>query len=127
MVYYRPHRGSLPDAMRESKEFESTEDMLNYICDKHNSFVDWFQITPEEIYIKEYGDDYRVGWENCFICCFERPSKIKNIDGYKRYFACTDEDDWMKEDYPVGVIGMFSTNYDKSIIQQYMKHIKAEF
>lgn len=127
MVYYRPHRSSLADAMRESKEFESIESMLNYICNEHNSHIDWFQITPEEIHIHEYGNDYRVGWRNCFIICFERPSKIKNIDGYKRYFACTDEDNWMKEDYPVGVIGMFSTDYSKSICECYINNIKEDF
>ena len=114
MVCYRPHRGSLADAMRESKEFKSIKAMIDYICNEHNSHIDWFQITPEEIYIKDYGSDDRVGWRDCFICCFERPSKIKNIEGYKRYFGCTEEDDWMVEDYPVGVIGMFSTDYKRT-------------
>ena len=36
------------------------------------------------------------------------------IEGYKRYFGCTEEDDWMVEDYPVGVIGMFSTDYKRT-------------
>lgn len=114
MICYRPHRGSLASAMKELKEFESIKDMIDYICNEHNSHIDWFQITPEEICIKEYGNDDRVGWKNCFICCFERPSKIKNIKGYKRYFGCTEEDNWMVEDYPVGVIGMFSTNYNRT-------------
>lgn len=124
-VYYRPHRGSLESSMRESKEFKSIKDMLNDICTDHNSCVNWFQITPDEIYISQYihGDE-RVGWKNCFACCFERPSKIKNIEGYKKYFGCTDKDDWMVKDYPIGFIGMFSTNYDKNVIKQYMDSIK---
>ena len=108
MIYYRPHRGSLDDSMKELKKFETKNDMLEYICYEHNSRFHFFQITPEEIFIEEYGSDERVGWGNCFICCFEKPSKIKNIEGYKKYFGCSEKDKWFANDYPTGVIGMFT-------------------
>jgi len=111
MVIYRPHRSTLVDAMALAKEFETTETMIEHVCEEHNSRCDWFQITPEEIYIHPYGSDERVGWHNCFILCYERPSKIKNIEGYKRYFGITDEELTDTDDEPCGVMGMFSTDY----------------
>lgn len=117
MVIYRPHRGSLSDAMKEAIEFDSIEDMIEWICKDHNDSCNYFQITPEEIYISDYGSDERVDWHNCFICCYERPSKIKNFEGYKKYFGIVNEDDcdWVVNDQPVGVIGMFSTDYDRKV------------
>lgn len=123
MICFRPDREGLDEAMENMKKFETIEKMLKFICDEHNSEVDYFQITPEEIYIEDYGDDDRVGWKNCFIICFERPSKIKNIDGYKKYFNCTEECEWIKKDFPVGVIGMFTTDYDENILQEYMNNL----
>ena len=121
MIMYRPHRGGLAEAMLESKEFYTVEDMLDWICTKHNYGTPWFKITPEELNISDYGSDERVKWHNCYIVCFERPSKIKNFEGYCRYFGIKDDpslpDDDREmaivEDIPCGVIGMFTTDYDK--------------
>lgn len=113
MVMYRPHRGGLAEAMLESKEFNTVEDMLDWICIEHNYKVPWFQITPGEIHISDYGDDERVKWHNCFICCFEKPSKIKNYEGYCKYLGAKQNDSWIINDQPCGVIGMFTTDYDK--------------
>lgn len=42
MVIYRPHRGALKEAMAEAKEFNSIDEMKQYICDKHNRSIHWF-------------------------------------------------------------------------------------
>lgn len=112
MIIFRPHRSTLSAAMALAKEFETTEDMISYVCEEHNHNCEWFQITPEEVYIHEYGSDERVNWHNCYLLCFERPSKIKNIQGYRRYFGITDEEWEETLDEPCGVMGMFSTDYN---------------
>ena len=111
MVIYRPHRGSLADAMKFAKEFATIEEMLEYICMDHNEFAPWFTITPEELCYHDYGKDERVGWHNCFIVTFERPSKIKNLKGYCNYLGIKEENIILDE--PIGVFGMFSTDYSK--------------
>lgn len=115
MVTYMPHRGSLSDAIKETREFDSVEDMLRWICDDHNSRIDYFAITPEEICIIPDRPDERVGWNNGFMCLFERPSEIKNFEGCKKYFGIEDEedDDAIINDYPLGIIGTFSTDYNR--------------
>lgn len=121
-VIFRPHRSTLSQAMAESKEFNSVNEMLNYICEKHNYNIPWFQLTPEEIYIeKQSSGDERVGWHNLYYLMFERRSKIKNLEGLMLYFGIKDDpslpdddrDTYMINDEPIGVIGMFSTDYDK--------------
>lgn len=61
MVKYRPHRGGLAEAMAESREFETIEEMIAYICAED----DFFKIEPEDIIVGEpHGHDFRVGWMN---------------------------------------------------------------
>lgn len=112
-VIFRPHRGALDEAMKEAREYSSIFEMLHDICNEHNYHVPWFVITPEELYIekRKLGDE-RVGWHNLFYLTYERPSKIKNLEGYKKYFGISDDDIVFEEDFPTGVIGMFSTDYD---------------
>ena len=111
MVMYRPNRGTLSEALEQAREFDSVEAMLNHVCTEHNKEFAWFQITPEEICSERYGSDERIGWHNCFMLLFERPSKIKDIKGYQNYFRLTDEKLESMADEPRGVLGMFSTDY----------------
>lgn len=114
-IIFRPHKGGLDESMSEAKEFANVDELLNWICEQHNCSVPWFKITPKELYIeKQNFGDARVGWNNMFFVFFERPSKIKNIRGYKKYFGL-DEKDFKKRlilNRPVGVIGMFATDYN---------------
>lgn len=113
MICYRPNRRWPANAMAEAREFNSISDMLQFICDEHNSLIGFWKITPEELCLSyDYceGGDPRVGWNNIHLITFERPSKIKNIHGYMMYFGI-DADKYIKDDLPVGVIGMFTTDY----------------
>lgn len=122
MYIYRPHRGGLMDALLLAKEFDTKEDMLNYICEDHNSYCPWWQITPDELFILDQNSpDERVGWHNMFWIVYERPSKIKYIDGYKKYLGLTEEDIAFKDDTPCGVLGSFSNDYDIEIQKQWME------
>ena len=72
MIIFRPHRGSLSEAMSEAKEFENEEAMRKYIS------MDWCKIAqdyilPEDIVIeKETINDDRNGWEDTMYVCTNR-------------------------------------------------------
>lgn len=66
---YRPHRGSLADAMAEAVELSGREAVL-----RHIGRVDaWSGFNPELVEITPYGvgnpphRDDRIGWENVHI------------------------------------------------------------
>lgn len=59
MIKYRPHRGSLMDAMAEYKEFDTVDDMIQHIVHEW-----WGYIDAEDIVIGENrGPDERIGWK----------------------------------------------------------------
>ena len=108
MIIFRPHRGSLLTAMKESKEFLSLKDLLNYIVEEHNKMCSFFQIDINDLSIKLYSNkDDRIGWKDVFIICFESYDNINDKIGYHKYF------NGEKYNHPCGVIGFFSTDYKK--------------
>lgn len=122
MVIFKPHRGGLEEAMAEAVEFNSIDEMLSYICNDHNKYIPYFQIKSSDIYIEksEYGDE-RIKWHNLFYLMYERRSKISDYEGLLKYFGIKDDptlpdderDIYVIEDNPIGVIGTFSTNYER--------------
>lgn len=61
-IKYRPHRGTLAEAMAELKEFSSIEEMFNSIrCDHPNAFA------FSDIYISYYCYDSRIDWETYVV------------------------------------------------------------
>ena len=59
MVKYRPHRGSLADAMAEYKEFDSVDEMIHHIVHEWSGYI-----SAEDISIGEnQGADDRIGWK----------------------------------------------------------------
>ena len=83
MIKYRPHRGSLGEAMKEAREFETTEEMKKFIMnDLNNSgFGKLFDIN--DIVIGDVlGDDDRIGWKNVRHVCIKR---IGDADYMKAY------------------------------------------
>lgn len=66
-ILYRPHRGSLADAMAEIKEFKSEKELREYIVAKEKEWG--YNTKPENITIKLYSDlgDDRIGWPNSYI------------------------------------------------------------
>lgn len=65
MVWYRPHRGSLSDAMREAKQFLSVDEMKNAICRDFMEQYGFPLVDACDITLSEpIGDDERVGWKN---------------------------------------------------------------
>ena len=108
MIIFRPHRGYLSTAMKESKEFFSLKDLLNYIVDEHNKTCPFFQITTDDLNIRLYSQrDIRIKWYDVFVITFESYDRVKDKKGYLKYF--NDE----KYNHPCGVLGFLSTSYEK--------------
>ena len=83
MIKYRPQRGSLAESISESKEFNTLDEMYDYIISEWNNIGEL--ISKEDIYISEnFSKDNRTDWiENRYVCLnrlgtlrFETPSCI---------------------------------------------------
>ena len=92
MYIYRPHRGLLADAMKESKEFNTKEEMFNYIVETQGNFLGQRCFGVEDLIIKDNPVvDHRIGWLDTRYVCTKR---------------------WGDEVYAVPqCIGMCATNY----------------
>ena len=62
MIIYRPHRGTLADAMAEAKEFPSETEMKQFIA------YLW-DVPPENIVLRDPIDDNRNGWHDTRYVC----------------------------------------------------------
>ena len=66
MYIYRPHRGSLDEAMRECKEFETKEAMIAFISVESSYLTGKPLYDPQDIIIgSSVINDYRIGWKDC--------------------------------------------------------------
>ena len=61
-ILYRPHRGTLADAMAEVKEFSSIKEMREYLAQDHKNAFD-----ISDIVISYYCYDDRIGWETFIV------------------------------------------------------------
>ena len=58
MIKYRPHRGSLDEAMKEYQEFDTVDEMIQYIVKDWSGYI-----SAEDISVgKIQGEDDRIGW-----------------------------------------------------------------
>jgi len=93
MIIYRPHKGSLVDAMAEAKEFNNEQEMKEYIVKYWDNYLSLDDIVIDDNPI----NDDRIGWKDTRYVCTKRLG----------------EDDYMKKyGYPQ-CIGMCATNYVK--------------
>lgn len=102
MIIFRPHRGSLAEAMAEAKEFNNVEEMKEYIVNQWNEGWKGEKklFTAEDIVINEDSEvnDERIGWEDSKYVC------IKKLG----------EEDYMKKHGCAQCIGMCATKYPKA-------------
>lgn len=81
MIIYRPHKGSLADALAQAKEFQSEEEMKAYIYEdwKKSCMELGFKSAPFEIddivIDNETSDDARCGWHDTKYVCVKRMGK----------------------------------------------------
>ena len=103
MIIYRPHRGSLEDAMKESCEFENELEMKKYIvnewCEMWKGIFNnlLFEIDDIVIDYDNVVSDERNGWKDTMYVCVKR----------------MDEEDYMAKYGVPQCIGMCATDYKK--------------
>ena len=99
MIIFRPHRGSLDDAMAEAKEFDSVEEMKEHIVKLwHEGWGGSEELfTAEDIIIDENSavNDERIGWEDSRYVCVKRMG----------------DEDYMQKYGTPQCIGMCATKY----------------
>ena len=59
MVKYRPHRGTLEEAMKGYREFNTVEELIQYVADSWDGFIDTDDIVIGDV----LGSDDRIGWK----------------------------------------------------------------
>ena len=73
MLIYRPHRGSLAEAMAEAKTFNSFDEIKEYVANKWNSVWGYQILNPDDIVLdEEFHNDDRPGLTR-FIFSTEKP------------------------------------------------------
>lgn len=67
MIKYRPHTGSLEKSIKETREFDTLDEMYDYIISQLNIDDEW--ISKEDLCISDSFDDTRTDWhENRYVC-----------------------------------------------------------
>lgn len=73
MIKYRPHRGTLADAMLEEREFESLDEMYEYIANVWNSCCLVELFTKDDLIVSDdFGKDDRIDWKETRYVCTRR-------------------------------------------------------
>lgn len=100
-VIYRPHKGSLSEAMKAVMEFDTFKDLQKYIVKDMERFLklNECEIVPGG---RPVSDD-RIGWKDSDYLCIDGYNEIKDKEGYELYFGD-------RYEYPQ-CIGMFATDY----------------
>jgi len=62
---FRPHRGTLAEAMSEVKEFTSVNALLDFLNEELLHYG--AQINKEKLEIKKYGYDDRIQWDTYIV------------------------------------------------------------
>lgn len=78
MIIFRPHRGSLDDAMKEVKIFADYDNLKQYVVKDWNNLF-----TLKDVIIgSPEGDDDRIGWKDVRMVCI---TKLGEEDYMKKY------------------------------------------
>ena len=77
MIKYRPHKGTLDEAMAESKTFNTVDEMYDYIVSNwNNKGFGQLLIVKEDLCVTEsMGSDKRVGWNDFRYVCTKKIGK----------------------------------------------------
>ena len=99
MIIFRPHRRLLDEAMAEAKEFNTVEEMKEYIVKLwHEGYSGPKELfNAEDIVIDEKSarKDDRIGWEDSMYVCVKRMG----------------DEDYIKKHGIPQCIGMCATKY----------------
>lgn len=107
MIIYRPHRGGVREAIEEAKEFETIDEMKQYIVEYEAKSIRGKLFDIQDIVIVDVHphNDERIGWRHVKYVCV------------KRY----GNEDYMKKYGSSQCIGMCSEDYDKNYMEIFEK------
>ena len=66
-ILYRPQRSTLAEAMQEVKQFNTMEDLIDYLVKVH-IMNENKAFRKEDIYIHYYCYDERINWQTYLVC-----------------------------------------------------------
>jgi hypothetical protein len=98
MIKYRPHcGGGIAKAMSEAKEFNTIEEMIDYIYEDHKNIWGFPVFEKSDISIEDppHGDDNRIGWKNVR---YVLTNKYGN-DNYIELYGCPQTIGYMTYSY----------------------------
>lgn len=72
MIKYRPHKRTLQDAMKETKEFNSIKEMKEYMVKDWNEICENVFGYDDIVINDEEVADNRIGWNKCHMICVKR-------------------------------------------------------
>ena len=73
MIIYRPHRGSLSDAMSEARVFANENEMKRWIVDDSaKAFGEPLFLVDDIVIDEEAIVDARIGWNDTRYVCVKR-------------------------------------------------------
>lgn len=109
MIIFRHNREFLSEAMKTCKEFNTFEELQQYIVDYMKPYLN---LVPSDIVAgNNTGNDKRIGWEDSNYLCIVGYSQVSDKEGFERYYGGR---------YESGAcVGIFATKYPK---EPYIKY-----
>lgn len=109
MIIFRHRREFLSESMKTCKEFNTFEELQQYIVDYMKPYMN---LIPSEIVAANMKrEDKRIGWDDADYLCIVGYSKISDKEGFERYYGGKYESDYC--------VGIFATKYQK---EEYIKY-----
>lgn len=108
MIIFRHHKGLLSESMKTCKEFNTFEELQQYIVDYMKPHLN---LVPSDIVagnIKRC--DERIRWEDSDYLCLAGYSQVSDKEGFEKYFGGKYEGNFC--------VGTFATKYPK---ERYIK------
>lgn len=103
MIIFRHHRGLLEDSMKTVREFQSFEELQDYIIEYMKPYGN---LVREDIVARGVPCiDERTGWQDTDMVCIREYENVSDKKWYKFYFSG-------EYDCPQ-CIGYFATRYPK--------------
>lgn len=73
IIKYRPHKGTLQEAMSKYKEFATLDEMYEHIVSNQNGSDTGMLFSKEDLSVGEnLGSDDRIGWKETRYVCTSR-------------------------------------------------------
>lgn len=80
-ILYRPQMAGLAEAMKQVKEFNIMDELLDYLVADNKVINGISAFDKKDIYIKYYCYDERIDWDTYLVCV----SRFYNEDYINKY------------------------------------------